>query len=163
MKLKRRDLIKGAVGAPLALTLRPGGALARSSSLLCLTKDAVRASTPPQPVPILPAGTQEDWMRGLVDLLQVSLDNGATWSTERYYVGTDQASLWQITASISGETATRHPTYTINNVMTRRTGEQRAVLSYVDANGTTITGYAMEPNGGNPVTGSCWSSVKAAV
>lgn len=160
MGLKRRDLIKGAAAVPLALTLRPGGALARSSSVVCLSRDAQRAAGIPQPAPIAQADV-DDWMRGQISLCQVSTNNGKDWSTQRYFVGVDKTSLWQISTTSTGETATKHATYNVGNVMVKMTGEKRHALMYVDSQGNGITGYAMEKNGGNATTGSCWTSVKA--
>lgn len=160
MGLKRRDLIKGAAAVPLALTLRPGGALARSSSIVCLSRDAQRAAGTPQPAPIAQVDA-DDWMRGQIKLCQVSTDNGKTWSTQRYFVGVDKTSLWQLSTTATGETATKHATYNTGNVMVKMTGESRHALMYVDSQGTAVTGYAMETNGGSATTGSCWTSVKA--
>ncbi|MBX9965071.1 MAG: hypothetical protein K2Y35_18580 [Burkholderiales bacterium] len=152
------------MSVPLALTVRQGGATAKSSAALCLYRDAQRGENSPKPKPILPSDT-DDWMRGQVDVHELYVYSGSSWKKQsgQYYLGTDNTTYWQLTTDSSGNETAVKSSYTKNNC---RTGSspigKRQMLVYVQDSGTEPikVGYGVEKNYGGTITSSCWTSLK---
>jgi len=159
MKTGRRAFVKRSITAPLVLTVGPALARANASSMACLSRDALRAT---QDKPIVMVSIEADeWMRVEVDLVGLSVWNGSSFQTlpGQYFLGVDKLTYWLLEQGATPNSQIGVPTqYKTFNATPRSLNQRRFALVYVDSQGRE-TGYAFEKNGGNAVTGSCWTSV----
>lgn len=165
----RRKLIKGALAAPAIFAVRPASAQAVGSVTACLLRDAQKAALPPQPGALL-AADADDWVRMRLELYELQVFQGNALKTlpGRYFVGADRSTYWQIADARAGMMGARaapmfvtasQSQFTVGSVAARATGEARYALVFYDSNGVE-TGFAFERNGGNPLTFSCFTSLR---
>lgn len=157
----RRSLLKRAIAAPLVLTVRPASAVAVGSAAACVENDALKAtsySTKPAEISAIDA---DEWMRVRLYVYYL-YKNPRKKIPGLYYIGTDNTRFWRLVDQGGGKFGAELTEYTVLNVhrYEKAPGNYYA-LSYVDGEGTDIrqVGYAWEPNGGTPITTSCWASV----
>ena len=165
----RRNLLKGALAAPAIFTVRPASAQAIDSATQCLLRDAQKSALPPRPA-ALSAIDADDWVRQRIDIFQLSMFQGSELKMlpGTYFIGADRSTYWRIQEARAGMmgassapmyvTATP-TTYTVGSVVANATGQSRYALVYFDSTGTQ-TGFALERGGGNPLSTSCWTSVR---
>jgi hypothetical protein len=178
MQNTRRKLIKGALGATVVTVAgcgggggsggdepsfsRPGAPSGDGSaftvprgsgwaggSTACYARDLKQAEyTPPAAV----SDAEDTWMRGELEFFDLQA-NGKQIDGE-FFLGADQH-YWRL--ELGGESAVSTE-YTPLTVQASSTG-YRQVLLQLDESGEII-GTALEPNGGIPMTRSCWHSIK---
>ncbi len=161
----RRSLLKGVVAAPLVLTVRPASAVAVGSVAACVENDALKATNYSTKPAEISAVDSDEWMRVRLYVYYL-YDKKKPHKKERipglYFLGTDNTQFWQLVNKGSGKFSAKPTEYTVFNVhrYEKAPGHYYA-LSYVDGEGSDIrqVGYASEPNGGTPITTSCWASV----
>jgi hypothetical protein len=158
----RRSLLKGALAAPVILTVCPAPALARATGLACMVRDAQKAEIPPTPAPMV-SSDSDDWVRLRVDMMELSVFEGAKLKKieGKYFLGVDKATYWQVQDLDPQRIFVSPTSYTVHNVAARRTGESKYALLHIDSD-LQEAGFAMERRGGNPITLSCWTSVGRA-
>lgn len=159
MKSARRRVLKGTAAVPLLFTMRPASAHALGSVVSCLKKDAIKSGGDSKPHEV--AKTNLDgWVRVRCDLFEVSVYSGHKLKKldGKYFLGADKVRYWKLAGHFGRETCSASE-HTIHSCSARKTGEFRYMLAYVDQTGNQ-TGYAPQANGGHPVTGSCWSSIR---
>jgi len=103
----------------------------------------------------------DEWMRVEVDLLGLSVWNGSSFQAlpGEYFLGVDKLTYWLLEQGATPSSQIGVPTqYKTFNATARKLNKRRFALVYVDSQGRRM-GYAFEKNGGNAVTGSCWTSV----
>jgi hypothetical protein len=165
----RRKLIKGALAAPAVFAVRPASAQGLNSVSACVTRDAAKAALPPRPAELV-AADADDWMRMRLELYELQVFQGNALKTlpGRYFIGSDRATYWYVRDARAGMMGARsaplyvtatQSQYTVGSVAARATGEARYALVYFDSGGGE-TGFAWERGGGNPLTASCFTSLR---
>jgi len=160
MKSARRRILQGSAAVPVLFTMRTASATALGSAVACMKKDAVRAESPPKPPEIYKLNN-DGWVRVRLDLCELSVYQGNKPVTldGRYFLGVDNTTYWKLVEQYgASDTAVMSP-YTVNSCSARRLGEFRYALAYVDNLGNRV-GYALQKNGGQAITGSCWASIR---
>lgn len=120
-----------------------------------MKRDALKAASPPKPSALMPVDN-DDWLRVKLDLCELSVYSGNKLRTleGKYFLGADNLTYWKVAGMTASPTE-----YTVHTCSARKTGEFRYALVYVDPLGNQV-GYAMQQNGGQAITGSCWTSLK---
>jgi hypothetical protein len=151
MESRRRAFLKVSAAAPVVLTVGPGSAIAASSSVACLARDAKRD-------PTVVAPSTDEWLRTQVNVVQLSQWNGQSCNVipGQYFLGPDRVTYW----SIDGNQSVMPTSYSVTDCVAQPVGTRYALV-HIDQRGQP-TGMAWEPKGGSPVTSSCWTSVRAA-
>lgn len=165
----RRKLIKGALAAPAIFAVRPASAQSVSSVTACIVRDAQKAALPPRPGELV-AADADDWVRMRLELYELQAFQGNALKTlpGRYFVGADRSTYWRLADTRAGMMGARsapmfvtaaQSQFTVGSVAARATGESRYALVFFDSNGVE-TGFAFERGGGNPLTASCFTSLR---
>jgi hypothetical protein len=165
----RRKLLKGALAAPAVFAVRPASAQAMNSVVACMARDAQKAALPPRPAELV-AGDADDWVRMRLELYELQVFQGSALKTlpGRYFIGSDRSTYWRILDARAGMMGARaapmyvtasQTNFTVGSVAARATGESRYALVFFDSAGGE-TGFAWERNGGNPLTSSCFTSLR---
>jgi hypothetical protein len=162
MKPSRRDLLRGTLAAPLVLTARTAGAWAQTSAGVCRTYDKDRAqSNPPKECVSV---SSDEWLRirvricGLKDSKGNSLSgkyckgcgSGTGWQYSTTYWKVDDSDPYNIKLS--------QTSWTTGNCAPSWTSQYVYCIAYCDDSGN-VCGYGCQPNGGYPVSASCWTSL----
>lgn len=159
----RRSLLKGVVAAPLVLTVRPASAVAVGSAAACVENDALKAMNySTKPAQVLKHADADEWMRVRLYVYRLYKDLHKKKKIDGlYFIGTDSNRFWQLVPQGSNKFSAKPTEYTVSNVYREEVHGNYYALAYVDGEGTHIqqVGYAGEPNGGTPITTSCWTSV----
>lgn len=163
----RRRLVRGAFGAPAALTLFSGGAFAAGSNLRCVVN---QVNTP---YLALPSGTTDTWVRVQLWTLGTG-GNLSTWvsgadivaltnaNTPAPYLTTSQ---WQCFTAGSGSG------YTVGQLLATPPSKPGSTLAHngsyvavrVDGTGKIIGVVGVEGSSGSSIAQTCWTSFIAAV
>jgi len=159
MKSARRRILKGTTAIPLLFTMRTASATALGSAVACLKKDAMKNGGSTKPHEIVKTSS-DGWLRVKCDLCELSVysNNKLKKLDGKYFLGADKVKYWKLSEQFGRETCSASE-HTVHSCSARKTGEFRYMLVYVDQVGNQ-TGYVPQTNGGHPVTGSCWTSIR---
>jgi hypothetical protein len=164
----RRALLKGSAAAvPVILTLRSGAATAITSTEQCLLRNNATAT------PIVSASANDVWVRQIREARELRKNSStdasfwvlknpssSVWENEQHYIDGITA-LVTYSDGPGPNQMQGPPSTTTYDIIQPTSGTiNRYILVLVDGNGN-IVGYGNPSAGGNPIDGSCWSSVNA--
>jgi hypothetical protein len=162
LKVSRRHLIKGALAAPLVLTVRSaaGTGTALTSAGACRVADKDKYAQGTVKKSIQQGKTLDEWVRKEFQVCKIEEYKNNKWSTlqEDYFMG-DSGYYWQIVRSGDNVDVYAKPTYKSPNYRWKSNVRKEYGLVCVDQNGVP-KGWVWEKPEYSPVTGSCWASLK---
>jgi hypothetical protein len=115
--------------------------------MACYARDAERL-TPPAAL----TEAEDTWMRAQLEFFDLNVDGKRV--DGEFFLGADER-YWQV--QLGGETAVATD-YTPLTAQASSSGVKQVLLQ-LDESGEII-GTALEPNGGIPMTRSCWNSLR---
>ena len=161
LKVSRRHLIKGALAAPLVLTVRsaagPGGAMTSAGACRLADKDKYADGGVQKFVKTKDA---DEWLRKECQVCKLERKVNTTWQRidGEYFMG-DTGHYWQLVRN--GDSCEVYPkaTYKSPDYRVCENVRKEYGLICVDDWGNP-KGWAWEKPTYSPITGSCWASLK---
>jgi hypothetical protein len=145
----RRKLLRGAIAAPLLLTVRPAGAQALTSAMACVARNADVSATWP--------GWQEEKYADEALRVEVPLYNVKASTTQGQTIECYRTDISYYDKNTGNKIADDF-TPGLKAELT----DSDYALVYIDANGNIVGTYP-DSNDGFAVSGSCWASLSPSI
>jgi hypothetical protein len=161
LKVTRRHLLKGSLAAPLVLTVRSaaGTGMAMTSAAACRVYDKDKYDHDVHKFKKYKDG--DHWLRKETDIcyLKKKDKHGHYQDVDGEYFKGDTGCWWQKVQKGDDCDVQRKDDYTDSNCKVRRVVRKEYGLVCVDDKGY-VKGYHWEKPQHNPITCSCWASLK---